>query len=61
VDARRRPPQRVDDFRSWLVGFGNLHSETVRKLEAVDPYFMSLAELRAELANVLGAAGEGKP
>ena len=60
VDARRRPPQRVDDFRSGLAGFGDLHSETVRKLEAVDPYFMSLAELRTELANVLGAAGEGQ-
>jgi hypothetical protein len=60
VDARRRPPQRVDDFRGWLAGFGGEHSETVRKLEAVDPYFMSLSELRTELASVFGTAAEGK-
>jgi len=59
VDARRRPPQLVDDFRAWLSGFGERHADTVRRIEGVDPYFTSLADLRAMLANALdGVANE---
>jgi hypothetical protein len=54
VDARRRPPQRVDDFRTWLSGFGGAYARMIQSLESLDPYFMSLAELRATLASVLG-------
>ena len=60
VDARRRPPQLVDDFRSWLAEFGDAYSPIVRRLEAVDPYFMSLAELRTELTNAFGAVKEAR-
>jgi hypothetical protein len=56
VDARRRPPQRIDDFRSWLSGFGSVHADLIHSLESVDPYFMSLAELRKALADALGSA-----
>jgi AcrR family transcriptional regulator len=59
IDGRRRPPRRVDDFRLWLEAFGDRHSEIIARLEAVDPYFMSLAELRTALATALGAANEG--
>jgi hypothetical protein len=59
VDARRRPPRRVDDFRTWLADFGDLYSDTIQRLESVDPYFMGLAELRTELARAFGAA-EGR-
>ncbi|HEY7672068.1 MAG TPA: DUF5752 family protein [Gammaproteobacteria bacterium] len=55
VDARRRPPQRVDDFRTWLSGLDGVHDHLIRSLETVDPYFMSLAELRTALATALGA------
>jgi hypothetical protein len=56
VDARRRPPQRIDDFRAWLSGFGNAYTHLIRNLESVDPYFMSLAALRTALANALDSA-----
>lgn len=49
IDARRRAPQRVDDFRTWLEGFGEQYAGLVGALAAVDPYFTSLAELRATL------------
>jgi hypothetical protein len=58
VDARRRPPQRVDDFRAWLAGFDNSQRRMIERLESVDPYFMSLAELRTAVANALGGAVE---
>jgi hypothetical protein len=58
VDARRRPPQRVDDFRAWLSDFGNAYSQLIESLESVDPYFMSLAELRTALANALGSPAD---
>jgi hypothetical protein len=58
VDARRRPPQRVDDFRTWLSGFGDVYTQMIDHLESVDPYFMSLVELRTALASALGAAVE---
>jgi hypothetical protein len=58
VDARRRPPQRVDDFRSWLSGFDDAHTHLIHSLESVDPYFISLAGLRTALANALGSAAE---
>jgi hypothetical protein len=58
VDARWRPPQRVDDFRAWLAGFGDPHADTIHRLESVDPYFTSLADLRTELASALGAVAE---
>ena len=56
VDARRRPPQLVDDFRAWLSGFGDRQAGTVRRLERVDPYLTSLADLRAMLANAFEGA-----
>jgi hypothetical protein len=60
VDARRRPPQRIDDFRAWLADFGDLYADAVRRLESVDPYFMSLAELRTALASALGTVTEAR-
>jgi hypothetical protein len=53
VDARRREPQSVDDFRAWLENFGDIHAGLRRRLAEVDPYFLSLAELRARLASII--------
>lgn len=53
IDARRREPLGVDDFRRWL---GELdaggHDELIAHLGAVDPYFGSLTETRTALAEV---------
>lgn len=52
IDARRREPIRTDDFRAWLEQFGSRYEPLCARLEAVDPYFSSLAELRAELSAI---------
>ena len=52
IDARRRSPQAVDDFRAWLSLFGNPFSELQERLAQLDPYFVGLAELREQLAAV---------
>lgn len=51
IDARRRSPDRSDDLRSWLALFPGLDALR-RELAELDPYFLSLAELRDELARV---------
>jgi hypothetical protein len=50
IDARRREPQRMDDFRAWLQAAGEAHAGLCETLAAIDPYFTSLADLRARLA-----------
>ncbi len=52
VDARRRDPIAVDDFRTWLMGLGPQYDELCAALAEVDPYFDSLHVLRARLAHV---------
>jgi hypothetical protein len=51
IDARRRSAERSDDLRSCLALFPGL-DELRRELAELDPYFLSLAELRDELATV---------
>lgn len=52
IDARRREPQGVDDFRAWLDRFGDEFRELRERIAAVDPYFVTLRELRARLATL---------
>ncbi|HJX18679.1 MAG TPA: DUF5752 family protein [Acidiferrobacterales bacterium] len=52
IDARRREPQGVDDFRAWLAQFGDVHDGLRVRLAEVDPYFINLAELRAQLTRL---------
>lgn len=52
IDARRRTPEGVDDFREWLLGFGAQYEELVNWLAGVDPYFPTLLELRDNLASL---------
>lgn len=51
IDARNRTKERWDDFSSWLAGFGNVYSDLVECLCAVDPYFSSLKEIRLIVNN----------
>jgi len=55
IDARRREPVRMDDFRAWLGQFGDSLKGLSEKLAAVDPYFVNLAELRVELSEIVAA------
>jgi hypothetical protein len=52
IDARRRPPQWLDDFRAWLRGFGTQYEDLIREVANVDPFFQSLPELRSRLATL---------
>jgi hypothetical protein len=52
VDARRREPVGIDDFRTWLMAFGDTFTELGANLASVDPYFINLNELRQQLVRV---------
>lgn len=53
IDAQRRLPESVDDFSSWLRGFGDQYSEPIESLANLDPYFVTLTELRERVADVI--------
>jgi hypothetical protein len=52
VDARRRDPIGVDDFRAWLAGLGPDYEGLCGKIAEVDPYFESLFVLRTHLSDL---------
>ncbi|MDH5477885.1 MAG: DUF5752 family protein [Nitrospinota bacterium] len=52
IDARRRPPARMDDFSSWVSGFGSEFTPLREKLSDVDPYFTTLSLLREKIASI---------
>jgi hypothetical protein len=52
IEARRRRTEGMDDLRAWLMGFGENYTELCGLIASVDPYFVSLTELRQQLANV---------
>ena len=56
IDARRREPVGVDDFRAWLMGLGARLHPALRRLAEVDPYFESLYVLRDHLARSIRRA-----
>jgi len=60
VDARRRPPRRLDDFRAWLAGFGSEFEDLSTALAEVDPYFTTLSRLRVELGRLFGSYFAGR-
>lgn len=60
IDARRRSPEGSDDLRAWLAGFGPRFEGLRRALAELDPYFVSLAELRDEVARVFRRHVDGK-
>jgi hypothetical protein len=53
IDARRREPLGVDDFRAWLLGLGPKYQSLCEDIAEVDPYFDSLFVLRDKLSEVV--------
>jgi hypothetical protein len=47
-EARRRSPDRLDDFSRWLEQYG-ADPALVSKLRAIDFYFLNLNQLRREM------------
>lgn len=60
VDARRRCEDAKDDFRCWLEGLSLDYNDLCEKLSRIDPYFVSLTELRVQLSNIFEAYFKGK-
>ena len=60
IDARRREPLGLDDFSGWIGGLGPKYLPLTQKLFELDPYFVSLAQLRDRLTAVFsGFFGKG--
>ncbi len=53
VSAQLRPPQNKDDFSTWLSKLSKEHAGVVEALSNIDFYYMTLAELKSELASTL--------
>ncbi|MGK7345470.1 MAG: DUF5752 family protein [Candidatus Nitrospinota bacterium M3_3B_026] len=61
IDSRRRPPEGIDDFRAWLEGWGDKYSDLIARLADVDPYFVTLVQLREQIASIFtDYFGEGR-
>lgn len=60
VDARRRTPDRTDDFSLWLREWGEAYDEVRRRLAAVDFQLWSLTETRERIARCFGEAAGGE-
>ncbi len=52
IDARRRSPQGLDDFRTWLLSIDGEYTDLCEKLAEVDPYFITLTGLRTQIAQL---------
>jgi hypothetical protein len=59
IDARRRSPEMMDDFRSWLRSYRDGYADLCSQLASVDPYFGSLVELRTQLTNLFAVYFRG--
>ncbi|HLB52600.1 MAG TPA: DUF5752 family protein [Chlamydiales bacterium] len=49
IDARRRTKEHFDDFSLWLSEFGDQYKELIGKIRKIDPYFLTLSEIRSKL------------
>ncbi len=50
IEARRRPPLRVDDFSAWLEGWGTRCIRVREELAGIDFQLWTLTELRQRIA-----------
>ncbi len=50
IDARRRTPEKIDDFSAWLSDWGEKYVSLREAIMAIDPFFSSLKELRRIIA-----------
>ena len=60
IDARLRMPD-LDDFRAWLMAYGDEFLGLVEAMSRVDLFFVPLAELRQTLVSVISAQFAEQP
>lgn len=53
IDSRTRTAEKRDDFSEWLRSFGQRYEVLIEHIQAIDPFFLSLTQLRDELINVI--------
>ena len=53
IEARRRTPDRIDDFSFWMQFLDPKPDDLIETLQGVDFYFLSLAELKKVLTDTL--------
>lgn len=53
IDAGTREPRGTSDFVSWLTPAGEEYADLCAELNAIDPYFAPLIEVRQNLAEIL--------
>lgn len=53
IDARGRTSEHIDDFSLWLNFFGDKHQPLIKDIQAIDPFFLSLSQLKDELSYVV--------
>jgi len=58
LEAKRRPPAGIDDFSAWLADCGSDFEADIQALQTIDYMFLTLSELKVELAKLLAAKGE---
>lgn len=55
IDARTRTENAKDDFSCWLATFKDDYPALIEKIQRIDPYFLSLTEIRQKLSEVINA------
>lgn len=53
IDARARTAEGLDDFSVWLNTFGSEYAGLTERFRAIDPYFLSLVQLKEELVKAV--------
>lgn len=51
IDARRRTPDRRDDFSQWLSDLDERCRAVAKRILAIDPHFTTLTGLRTQIAS----------
>ncbi len=57
IEARRRTPDRLDDFSEWLLQFGDIGAGYANALRTIDFSFLTLGEMRTVLSECLAGRG----
>jgi hypothetical protein len=60
IDSRSRVKGGLDDFQNWLNGFNGKYQDLCHSIAEVDPYFISLVELREKLVEIFNHYFAGK-
>jgi hypothetical protein len=53
IDARRRTSTGIDDFSFWLAQEGSVYETLLKKIQHIDPFFLSLVEQRQKLTEIM--------